>query len=227
MDNKGLTVSDIEGSLDDFNFHIFSSFVHNYSDFLDLLYRKIDEIVSSMQKSRPSFSDQGEVAITNHIKDCLVAACGFNATVKEINGATDLTVEWYGEKWIWIGEAKLDNGYAYVLDGFKQLTTRYTTAEEYEREGGVLIYCRDHPIGDFVEKMRGNIENPAYMAKRNLTHHDIKTVDCTRRPDFSFFTDSKLPQIGGSIRYRARFIHVGLYHKPEDKSAVGAKFKYK
>lgn len=220
------SVADIEGSLADYNYQVYAGLMNSYEEFLWLLYKKIDEIVSVMQKSRPSYAEQGEVPLTEHIKDNLISACGFDATVTEINGATDLTVKWTGQDWLWIGEAKLDDGYAYVLEGFKQLTTRYATAEQHEREGGVIVYCKEHPLGDFVETMRSKVEDSEYLEERNLTHHDIRVENCSMRSDYSFFTDSKLPQIGGSIRYRARFIHVGLLHTPEDKSARKSK-KYK
>ena len=41
---------------------------------------------------------------------------------------------------LWIGEAKIDNGPAYLLEGFLQLSTRYGVAQAGRDRGEMIIY---------------------------------------------------------------------------------------
>lgn len=46
-----------------------------------------------------------------------------------------------GTSFLWVGEAKIWNGPAYVLGGFLQLSTRYAVAIDGRDQGGIVIYC--------------------------------------------------------------------------------------
>lgn len=197
---------------------LYAQYVNTYEIFLCVVYQIIDEIVRDMEQHRNRYENHDEDDITNHIRSVLRLSHGFDVGAIDSNGATDLTIKWPGREWVWTGEAKIDHDHPKVLEGLLQLTTRYATGADYESEGGVLIYCKKHPIGDFMGSFRENLESSKWIDERGVSCLDLQVEDCDLGNRFAFRSSSLLPQIGGGIRYRTRFIPVGLFHCPRDKS---------
>lgn len=208
--------------------HIEASFIDTYEAFLTYLYEELDEIICDMEANRDQFQakneaiDYNEDAISNYIMFGLRRSKIFTALPVEIAGRTDICITFQGERWRWIGEAKFDKNYSYVAGGFKQLTTRYASFDPEQREGGILIYCKTHPMATFSSEFREKLECCTFLEKETLLDHKISTKNCTSpyRSEFSFFTESTLPDLGGEIRYKARIMPIGLRHLPQDKSGM-------
>lgn len=194
---------------------ISSSLIDTHEQFLDYVYKTLDRIISKIQKKRSLYHKMSEPQIAGFI-NMMLTENNLLADSKEINGNTDITVEIAGNDFLWICEAKYDNSTDYVFEGYLQLSTRYATFEKNEREGGVLVFNRTYPIGDFIKKLQKELP---VLAKA----HELEIISCEKRPDFSFFSESKIPSLGSYIKYRARFMCINLLHLPEDKSAKKAK----
>lgn len=59
----------------------------------------------------------------------------------QTRGHCDVHVEGV-DHFLWIGEAKIHKDYAWLEDGFKQLSTRYATGGYGQDRGEIIIYCR-------------------------------------------------------------------------------------
>lgn len=191
--------------------------IDSYEDFLDNLYNKLDQAICALQRNKNLNYPLNEEQLSAHIIDQLKAG-GINADIKEIAGRCDLVVEDIGKGYLWIGEAKRDKSVSHVIEGYLQLTTRYAQFEQGQREGGLIIYNQIHSIADFIETFKAKLPDHP-----KTHHHQISTSPCPKRPDFAFFSESQLPNIGRNIVYKVRHMGVDLLYSPEDKSAITAK----
>jgi len=81
----------------------------------------------------------------------MLCQAGYDASHdKDHRGHADLCVE--STHFIWLGEAKIHNDYNWLLDGLKQLHTRYTTGRE--DGSGLLIYITRKNAKAVMEEWR-------------------------------------------------------------------------
>lgn len=96
---------------------------------------------SSLIKNSHLNQDQGEdelsVTIVEQLKLLAIQASHDTQT----RGHCDIHVEG-ADHFLWIGEAKIHKDYAWLEDGFKQLSTRYATGGYGQNSGEIIIYCR-------------------------------------------------------------------------------------
>lgn len=205
-----------------------ATFIETYRSFLTLLYEELDNIIVDMENHRDMLQakdeavDYSEDALSHHILFGLRMGKVFSAESVEIAGRTDIHVTFPGKRWRWIGEAKLDNGPSYIAGGFKQLTTRYASFDPEQREGGIFIYCKKGAMATISNNFKKSLQCTNFLEKEKLTEHDIVIEKCKSqyRYEFSFYTNSILPDLGGdrSIRYKTRVMPIALRHLPQDSS---------
>lgn len=73
-----------------------------------------------------------------------LSCMGFDASHEtKIGGHCDIVIKG-DDNFIWLGEAKkFDQDYGWLLAGFQQLNTRYSTGSVGQRNGGIIVYVFD------------------------------------------------------------------------------------
>ncbi|OEU52310.1 MAG: hypothetical protein BA861_07000 [Desulfobacterales bacterium S3730MH5] len=180
--------------------------VNTYDDFIDVLYDDLDAIVSFLEENPELRHTDPEDRITVEIIGQLRRQ-GYDASHDTKHGGhADLLVNKSHFKWI--GEAKIHDSYNYLLQGFQQLTTRYSSGSDYQQAGGLLIYHRG-------ENTKGVMDEWAKrLASESLP--GLEVTPCIKRslPFFSSHTHEK-----SGLPFRVRHMPVMLYFNPKDKSA--------
>lgn len=180
-----------------------------YDDFSATLYCDIDEIISQIQENAEYRQEDSEDRLTIDIRDQLNRLGYDTSHESKHRGHADLIVRNKRLNLIWIGEAKIHRDYNHLWEGFLQLTTRYSTGDCDQKEGGIFIYIKKNKNAfSVVEKWKAFLENkklPGFFSK-----------SCTMRK-LSFFSTHKHDVSG--TNFKVRHMPVLLYFKPEDKSA--------
>ena len=176
-----------------------------YEKFISVLYDDIDKIVARMEENPELRKDDGEDRLTIEIINQL-CAMGYDASHEtKIGGHADLVVKNQTKGWIWIGEAKIHNGYAWLLKGFNQLTTRYSTGNDNNCQGGLLIYIRNIDAKNVMNKWQTHL-------KENI--EGIKIMPCPNN-SLSFYSTHNHQRTG--LEFKVRHIPLVLSFKPQDK----------
>ncbi|MEL6441792.1 MAG: hypothetical protein AAFQ80_21385 [Cyanobacteria bacterium J06621_8] len=184
----------------------------SYDDFTNTLYQDIDEIISQIQENAEYRQKDSEDRLTIDIRDQL-NRLGYNASHESKHrGHADIIVENKRKDFIWIGEAKIHRSYDYLWEGFLQLTTRYSTGDCDQKEGGIFIYIK-------VKKAKSVIERwQKFLSEKNLTNYLLEP--CKMR-ELSFFSTHEHGVSG--MNFKVRHMPVLLYFKPEDDSGRNKK----
>ncbi|MFN0720490.1 hypothetical protein BCU39_008410 [Vibrio cyclitrophicus] len=138
----------------------------DYDEFLDVLYKKLDDIFAKLECSRDKHFSHDEDAITGVIAGRLEEA-GYRASEQtKQNGAVDLTVQLDDYKWI--AEAKIAYSNSKILEGLIQLLTRYTTRDT---NGGLLVYMKKpnskKVVDDWDKFLNSKKKLASYISKKN------------------------------------------------------------
>ena len=179
--------------------------VTDYNQFIELLYKDIDDIIYQIQENPELRQKDGEDRLTIDIRDQL-RRLGYDASHDtKFGGHADLLVK--KGNFTWIGEAKIHSSYNYLWEGFLQLTTRYSTGDSNQRDGGIFIYIRQKNVSAIIEKWKN------HMLSKELP--DFNSEACENR-ELSFFSTHKHESSGQD--FRIKHIPVILYFQPQDKS---------
>lgn len=163
----------------------------------------IDWIVQEHSKTRQHRYDRDENALTIDVIEAL-KAMGFDASHdKDYGGHCDITIEAKSD-FLWIGEAKIHKDYDWLLKGFEQLDTRYSTGLPGQDAGGIIIYCKGPRIDKVMKRWSDH-----------LAHHrpdvTVEVCDKNRLVRRSRHTHERT----GAI-FRVRHVPVSLHFKPND-----------
>lgn len=184
------------------------SIAPTYDAFCDVLERKLLDVTLDIERNKALFHGLGEDRITAIICVSMKAA-GFDAEHDTFrNGHADLLVKSENGRYEWFAEAKLDNGPAYLMEGFRQLSDRYSDGNPASSRGGLLIYTdKQHKIktlDGWIAHVSANYTVP---------------VNCTEKCGETLTARTEHVHPATGISYRVRHIPVSLYYKPSDKSA--------
>ena len=184
--------------------------VETYDDFISRLYKDIDEIIIDIQSGARYLQNpdnKKEDRITMEIVR-LLRRSGYDASHDtDHRGHSDLHVKsgLTGEDFIWLGEAKIHNSYDYLWEGFNQLTTRYSTGDFNQAEGGMLIYIFRKNTASVMSKWKEHLQTKY--------PEDLQIEDCQRR-SLSFY--SSLCHEASGLPFRVRHMPLILYFNPQD-----------
>ncbi len=187
--------------------------VKNYDEFINILYRDIDTIIFDTEENPELYqSDQQEDRLTVEIKRQL-RRMGYDASHdSKVGGHADLVVR--KAEYLWIGEAKIHRSYDYLWQGFQQLTTRYSTGDCNQKDGGLLIYIFKKNLKAIMQKWQ------EHLLSKNLPDYSLKL--CQVRPS-AFFSIHTHDRSGEP--FRVRHMPIMLYFEPQDKSGMNRKNK--
>lgn len=175
-----------------------------YDDFVEVLYHDLDKIISIIQENPELRKKDAEDRLTIDFEVPL-RCMGYEASHdSKIGGHADLVVK--KNTFLWIGEAKIHRDYNYLLEGFLQLSTRYSTGASNQKNGGIFIYIRQQDAKSILERWEKHLLDKV----PNLSCHP-----CQIREE-SFFSEHKHERSGRD--FKIRHMPVILYFEPKDKS---------
>ena len=183
-----------------------------YDSWVSKLYKDIDSIIKNCIFPSASYrqndpEDRYNVDIANTLNQI-----GYQAHHdKWINGHPDIFVESHrGYKWI--GESKIHSDYNNLLDGFRQLTTRYSSGFIGQNHGAVLIVTKNESIKQLMLKWQTKLEESEF---------DCKSVEKCSEDD-NCFVSMHEHHVSGED-YTVRHIPISIRFNPTDKSARNRK----
>lgn len=112
----------------------------NYSDWLALIDEAVPAALRILAENPELHHEHTEDQLTILVISMLTAM-GFQASHEsKVGGHCDVNIRAkFG--WLWLGEAKkFENDYGWLLKGYQQLFSRYTTGEVNQDHGGLIIY---------------------------------------------------------------------------------------
>lgn len=181
-----------------------------YEGFCNEVESKIYDTAVRLENDKKSFSGLGEDQLTSIIAIGLSMA-GFDADHDtNRNGHADLLVK--NGRFEWFGEAKLEQGPAYSMEGFRQLADRYTTGRPLANRGGLLLYSKKsnkkEVMDTWIEYLGNNYESKVIpVARCPLT---LTQTTCHQHQD-------------SGTNYITRHFVLCFYENATDKSARGRK----
>lgn len=179
----------------------------DYDEFIENLYIDIDQIIKRIQENPEVRQYDSEDRLTVDIKDML-SSMGYKASHDEkIGGHADLVVR--KKDYVWIGEAKKHNDYPWLWKGFNQLTTRYTTGDTNQNNGGLLIYVFRKNANLVMTKWQ------EFLTTQNLP--DYRWEPCKKR-ELAFFSNHTHDKSG--LPFRVRHMPILLYFSPQDRKDI-------
>jgi hypothetical protein len=185
--------------------------VSTYDEFIERLYRDLDSIISFLQKDPGVRKNDSEDRLTVEIVG-LLCQSGYNAEHDaKIGGHTDLSVR--KNDFLWIGEAKIHSNYDYLWEGFLQLSTRYSTGDTNQKNGGLIIYIRGSNAKSVMDNWR-------IWLSRKEEIEEYNSCDCELR-ELVFLSTHKHERSG--LPFHVRHMPVLLHFDPKDKSGRSRK----
>jgi hypothetical protein len=179
-------------------------FANDYEAFASAVEDAVEWAAGEMQRNPQAKQNLNEDQLTLEIITSL-RAMSFNASHDTmIGGHGDIIVEGKNS-YLWIGEAKIYGTYGWLLAGFDQLSTRYSTGSNGETRGGLIIYIKAPSINKIMSEWRVKLK-----ADRSCVNID----DCTKNP-LAFF--SRHPHQRTGLDFRIRHIPVALHYAPAPK----------
>ncbi|MDO8985338.1 hypothetical protein [Cypionkella sp.] len=137
------------------------SIKQTHQERFELIEQVVDQCYRELVEKRQAFHTLGEDQLSLIICSMIAFTGAAVSHDAQIGGHVDIVVRG-PNAFLWIGEAKIYNGPAYVMGGFEQLSTRYGVAGVGCDRGEIIIYCkqpnatralvawRDHLVGNGV-----------------------------------------------------------------------------
>ncbi|MEP6483354.1 MAG: hypothetical protein ABJB01_02810 [Rudaea sp.] len=177
----------------------------SYTQFIELVEQGLLYSTAQIWANPKFYVELNEDQITHYIcsaLDCL----GFDASFNSFQGGhCDVTVK-IAFGYVWLGEAKIDHDYEWLNKGYHQLTTRYSTGQVNQNNGGMLIYCKKPRIDTIMEKWKIRLEEGA------------PGVTLTDWPESAsaFYSVAKHERTGAD--FRVLHLPISIYFNPKDKA---------
>lgn len=189
--------------------HVLRLRPRNYDSFISQLYKDLDEVVARIAASRQYYYTLDEDQLSVSIIGQLQAMC-YQAHHDVANGGhVDIYVSKNNFKWL--GEAKIFSDNGYIMDGFYQLTTRYSAGDHNATCGGMLIFINNEKSTDSV--MTGWKDFLGQQHKLDAGLVELTTAACPLHPQC--FLSTHKHAVSG-LDYRVRHIPMNISFKPMD-----------
>lgn len=189
----------------------------NYDEFNSQLYADLDVLVGYVEADAKDFTAAGEDVLNRELVRLLKARCYIASHDHDEGGHVDVHVRSRGDQFSWLGEAKLDNGPAYLTKGVSQLTERYARGTPGHNCGGFLVYVQKKRVAERFAKWKDHLA-------ANAADYEGLTFDtCPTRAGLAFFTEFVLPRMGEGVpKYRIRHLAVSAFREASEEAAAAA-----
>lgn len=196
------------------------STANTYEKFVNCIYDEIDESFSFLCRNKNLYKGFSEDQITGIIVDRLRENFIAHHDAS-INGHVDFSVE--KNNFLWLGEAKIYKGPAYMLEGFYQLNTRYATGEQNADCGGILIYKKiKKKVTVVMNEWKETLTEQSNIDPENLTN--LIFTECEKNKSCAISTHEH-PSMGSA--FTVRHMPLDLYLEPQDGDNVPKKKDHK
>ena len=222
--NDGSTERALVGSMGEMEYFLGSAFLdqlrrkhcpRSADEFIEELYFQIDEVLKSIG-DRIDHLRTDEVSLTLYVADRLCDR-GYNATSEEyVSGHCDIKVIPKHGSYRWLCEGKIHSAYEKLVEGMKQLLTRYASGTS-DLHSGFLFFIPNKDSVNVVRKWRKLIDSKNLLDLQDNAHEDGVEAPLSH---FRFRSTHRI--VDGAIIH-VRHMGVPFLHAPEDKSAVGSK----
>lgn len=187
-----------------------------YADFVEVLHEDIEFALLRIQQNKARFHSEKEDFITDALVMSL-SSMGYDAWHDSyVNGHVDVSVYGHDHDFLWIAEAKRDNGASELEAGFRQLVHRYSTGAPQHSCAGMLIYIQGRDAATILGNWRDCVTSTLVTEFKQL-----QVSNCPKGNPLAFVSVQKHDSSG--LDFKVRHIGVPLYHEPTDKSAVRSK----
>lgn len=179
------------------------AFASTHEERLKAVHAAIDWIIQEHTKTRQTRFDRSEDALSIDIVTDL-KAIGFEASHDtQYGGHCDIVVE-ARDGFLWIAEAKIHGAYDWLLKGFQQLDTRYSTGIPGQDSGGMIIYCRGQNVAAVMQQWEKHL-----AAARCDVQISIPADNPLNRESVHLHPNTGLP-------FKVRHTPVSLHFNPQD-----------
>lgn len=186
----------------------------SYEEFIDTLYTDLDALIGSLESDAKDFAKAGEDFLNRELVRLLNARYYCASHDNDEGGHVDIHVRAPMKGFSWLGEAKLDNGPAYILSGLNQLVSRYARGTPGNNAGGLLVYFQKDRCSDRFQEWRTALEQ-----EHKDSFEGLEVSDCSRRPGLAFESKFVLKRIGSAApKYQVRHIAVSLFRQAWDEN---------
>ncbi|TOL31797.1 hypothetical protein [Vibrio parahaemolyticus] len=186
---------------------------NKYETWVDKLYEDLDLIIKNQIRPTASYRQDDEEDRFNVDIAGFLNCKGYDASHdKWSNGHPDIYVEKTTTGFKWIGESKIHRKYDDLLEGFKQLTERYSSGFDSEQQGAILIISKNRDIGNMMDTWKDKLTQDSWFTER-----DIEAKNC-QKDKMSFYTEHN--HTTSSIKYSVKHIPISIYFNPIDKSGL-------
>lgn len=180
----------------------------SYEDFIRILYRDLENVLSKVQERKQIYGHASEDEITMYIVDLLQEKDYWAVHDEKLGGHVDIIVRRRDTNYLWAAEAKRDKGPDWIEDGFRQLTQRYSTGAENQDRGCILVYVQGKNAKRIFQNWRTHLETLA----EGDDFEELTTSDCPVKKDLAFLSTHSHESSGRT--YHVRHLAVGLHHNP-------------
>ncbi len=174
-----------------------------HEDRVAILEEALNDCYSRLVDGRKIDAKQGENQLSKQVAQMLSFGGIAARNEQEVNGHCDIVVEGNGG-FMWLGEAKVHDGYKWLHDGFSQLSTRYGTAMFGRDHGELIIYFRGGEAVNVLEEWKTRLlaSDSAILLSEDIA-----------RPNL-FFRTTHICQNSGH-EFHVRHSIVPLAHDPK------------
>lgn len=149
-------------------------FAQDHDARVDAVQRSVDFACNNLVMHRDKKQGAKEDELTVQVCEMLTHS-GFEATHDTaVGGHCDIVVKGkYG--FLWLAEAKKHSDYAWLDQGFQQLSTRYSTGNPGQDHGEVIIYCFVQDAKAMLEKWKSELvsRNPAVTVNGSVSGNPL------------------------------------------------------
>jgi len=176
---------------------------------VDAVDAAIDWAVSELTKTARHNLQASEDSLTLQIVINL-KAMGFQASHDtDVGGHCDIVIEGR-DNFLWLAEAKIHGNYPWLLKGFRQLTSRYSTGLAGQNDGGLIIYSRRARIDRMMQAWSKHLRDK---------ERGISLAPCPRAP-LAFVSMQTHVRTGD--QFKIRHVPVSLYFDPKDRPTTSS-----
>lgn len=176
---------------------------------VDAVDAAIDWVVAELAKSARHNLHASEDSLTLQIVISL-KAMGFQASHDtDVGGHCDIVIEGR-DNFLWLAEAKVHGSYPWLMKGFRQLTSRYSTGLTGQNAGGLIIYSRRSRIDRMMKTWAKHLRD---------NERGITVAPCPRT---SLAFISKQIHVRTGDEFKIRHVPVSLYFDPKDDASSSA-----
>lgn len=185
----------------------------SFKAFIDNTYRLLDKVIGRIELHPIHREHDSEDRTTVEIVNALNFLGESWEHEASYGGNCDISSN-FQNKYLWLGEAKIDYRNSHIMEGFRQLVDRYVAASTISREGALLIYCKDELPETVLAKWK-----KYFIHADNVTdEYSINIEDESER----YFITSHYHRSSQKI-LRVKHMVISLFITATDKSAVKRK----